>query len=114
MIRNALSFESQRAQPLRARRRRARAESLERLAVGPTVRDGGIAGDASGQAVPLDEPRAREQLLDAFVDVPQPFLEPQHLLANDGEAEMSGLDDAGMHGADRNLVDAVARHAHER
>src|SRR6187455_661671 len=49
----------------------ARGERLERLAVGPRVGNGGITRDARGQAVALDEPRAREQLLDALVDVPQ-------------------------------------------
>jgi hypothetical protein len=40
------------------------------------------------------------------VDVAEPLLEPDHRLAVGGEAEMAGLDDAGMDRADRNLVQA--------
>ena len=55
-----------------------------------------------------------EALLDALVHVAQPLLEPQHLLADDLEAEVAGLDDAGVHGSDGDLVHAVAFDAHER
>ena len=44
----------------------------------------------------------------ALVRVAQPLLQPHHRLALDVEAEMAGLDDAGMHRADRDLVHALA------
>src|SRR5947199_80989 len=44
----------------------------------------------------------------ALVQVAQPFLQPGHRLALDVEAEMPGLDDAGMDRADRDLVHAIA------
>ena len=50
----------------------------------------------------------RHQRLDALVDIAEPLFEPHHRLAVGGEAEMPGLDDAGMHRADRNLVQAFA------
>ena len=48
------------------------------------------------------------QGLDALVHIAEPLLEPHHRLAIGGEAEMSRLDDAGMHGADRDLVQPLA------
>ena len=48
------------------------------------------------------------QPVDALVHVAEPLLQPRHGLAVGGEAEMAGLDDAGMHRPDRNLVQALA------
>ncbi len=45
--------------------------------------------------------------------VAEPFLEPCHRLAIRREAKMAGLDDAGMDGTDRNLVQAVTMHGQE-
>ena len=58
--------------------------------------------------------RARHQRLDALVHVAEPLLQPHHVLAIGGEAEMPGLDDAGMHRPDRNLVQAFAFDRQER
>ena len=44
----------------------------------------------------------------ALVRVAEPLLQPHHRLALHVEAEMAGLDDAGMHRADRDLVHALA------
>ena len=63
--------------------------------------------------VPSSGAQLGEALLDSLVRVAEPLLEPQHLLADDREAEMPGLDDAGVHRADRDLVDAVAGDANE-
>ena len=52
--------------------------------------------------------RAGHQRLDALMHVAEPLFEPHHGLAIGGEAEMSRLDDAGMHRADRDLVQAFA------
>ena len=57
---------------------------------------------------------AGHQPLDALVDVAEPLLEPHDGLAVGGEAEMPGLDDAGMHRADRDLVQALALGRQER
>ena len=54
------------------------------------------------------ERRARHQALDALVDVAEALFQAHHRLAIGGEAEMAGLDDAGMHRADRDLVQALA------
>ena len=56
----------------------------------------------------------REPLFNALVNVAEPRLESENLLTDDGKTKVPGFDDAGMHRTHRNLVDAVARHAHER
>ncbi len=75
---------------------------------GDAVSDGAVAGGASGKSRRLLDGRAGHQRLDAFVHIAEPLFEPYHRLAAGGEAEMSRLDDAGMHRADRNLVQALA------
>ena len=56
---------------------------------------------------PLVRP-AHEGLLDAAMLVAQRDLQVRDLLAMTLEAEMARFDDAGMHGADRDLVDLFA------
>ena len=51
---------------------------------------------------------AGHQAFDALVDIAEPLLQPHDRLAVGGEAEMAGLDDAGMDRADRDLVQALA------
>ena len=51
---------------------------------------------------------AGHQALDALVHIAEALLQAHHRLAVGGEAEMPGLDDAGMHRADRDLVQALA------
>ena len=69
--------------------------------------------NASREPHPVLEFHALEALLDAFMFVAEPLLQPQHLLADDREAEMPGFDDAGVHRPDRNLVHAVAADLYE-
>jgi hypothetical protein len=47
------------------------------------------------------------------VHIAQPCLQPRDGLAIAGEAEVAGLDDARMHGATRDLVQACAVHGQE-
>ena len=54
-----------------------------------------------------------EELLGALVDEAQPRLEVDDRLALDAEAEVAGLDDAGVHRADRDLEEALALDATE-
>ncbi len=67
-----------------------------------------IPGGPPGQLCRAVEVGAFHQLLDALVDIAQALLEPDDRLAAGGEAEMSGLDDAGMDRTDRDLVQAFA------
>ena len=50
----------------------------------------------------------RHQALYALVHVSEPLLQPDNRFAAGGEAKMPRLDDAGMHGPDRDLVQALA------
>src|SRR5215469_12666990 len=54
-----------------------------------------------------------EAPLDALVHVAETLLEPQHLLPNDGEAKVAGLDGARVHRAHGNLVHTLSVDAHE-
>ncbi len=104
MIGDAFEFGHQRAQPLRARgcadsharsRRRARMRSTSQRCCRRT-RARRVARRARFAAAP--------QRFDAFVDVAETFLEPHHCFAVGGEAEVSGLDDSGVHRAHGDLV----------
>ena len=89
-------------------------DRLERLRVGPRVGDRAVAGDAAGEPMAVGGGHRLEALLDALVHEAEPLLEAQHLLADDLEAEVTGLDDAGVDRPDRDLVHAVAFDADER
>ena len=62
---------------------------------------------------PSSKRQLREAPLDALMHIPKPLLEAEDLLADNRESKVAGLDDAGVHGADGNLVDAVALDSHE-
>ena len=47
------------------------------------------------------------QRLDALVHITEPLLQPHDMFAIGGETKMPRLDNAGVHGADRNLVQAL-------
>src|SRR6185503_18017845 len=72
------------------------------------------ARDAAGEPVTVLQRQRLESLFDALVRIAEPLLEPQHLFADDLEAEVPRLDRSRMHGTDGDFVHAVARDAHER
>ena len=90
------------------RRHGAAGQRLQRLAVGQRVADGRVAGDALGQRHPFLRRAPLEQLLRALVGEVEADLQVDHRFADHAEAEMPRLDDAGMHRADGDLVDALA------
>src|SRR4029450_2206965 len=77
-------------------------------AVREGVSDGGVAADAFRQWYRVGDVLAMEEPFDSLVDVPESGLHLQDGLADDGEAEVSGFDEAGVDGADGDLVDAGA------
>ena len=81
---------------------------LDGAGEGERIGDRAVAGGAAGEPRGLVEVGARHQRLDALVHIAEALLQPHHRLAIGGEAEMAGLDDAGMHRADRDLVQALA------
>ena len=109
MVGEPLEFGHQRAQPDGARRHvDVRAPLRRRARKRESIGDGAVARGAAGECAPRVEVGAGHQPLDALVHVAEPLFEPDHGLAVGGEAEMPGLDDAGMHRADRDLVQAFA------
>ncbi len=101
------------AQRVRARGDAAPGERLDDLAVGGRVADRGVAGERLDVVDgPLVGP-ADQRALDAAVLVAERDLEVEDVLAVALEAEVAGLDDAGVHRADRDLVDLLALDAVE-
>ena len=108
MIGEALEFGHQGAQIGCARRRLDFQRGLDRPRESEAVGDGAVAGDAGREPRRLVERRSRYQRLDALVRIAEALLEPNDRFAVGGETEMAGLDDAGVHWSDRNLVQALA------
>ena len=94
------SSASARSHSARGGRRRV-GDRFERLRIGPGVRDGAVARHAAGQPVAGRGGHRFESLLDALVDESEPLFQAQHLFADDLEAEVTRLDDAGVHWTDR-------------
>src|SRR5262249_49856168 len=113
MIGDALALEAERAEDDRARWHGELRDRFGGLRIGPGVRHRAIARDPAGEPIPVPDRQLLEALLDALVHVAQTFLEAQHLLADDLEAEVSRFDDPRVDGSDRDLVHAVAADAHE-
>ena len=113
MIGDALDLGHDATQDPGARRRLDLQGLLDGAREGEAVGHGGIAGDAGNDAGGALDVSVGQQAVDALVHVAQPLLQPRHGLAVDGEAEMAGLDDAGMHRPDRNLVQALALNRQE-
>src|SRR6516225_2193461 len=66
--------------------------------------NGGVAADAFGQFDRAVGRPALEELFQAPMDEPQSGLESQHGFAGHGKPEMSGFDQPGVHGTDRDLI----------
>src|SRR6185312_12855284 len=103
-----LEFGHQRPQPLGARRRLDIQRRFERAGEGDRVGHRRVAAGASREPRGVVDGCASHPGLQASVHVAQPLLQADHRLAGRGEAEVSGLDDPGVHGPDRNAVQAFA------
>ena len=114
VIGDAFEFQRQRTQPGRARWHRDPRHAFECLAIGPGIGHARVTGHSCREAVSVEDRQFGEASLDALVHVAQALLEPQDLLAHHGEAEVTRFDDAGMHRADGNFMDAIALDPHER
>jgi len=113
MVRKPLQLGHDAAQQDGARRHVPAKRRFGRQREGEAIGDGAVARDARGDFAGLSEGCAGAERFDALVDVAQPLLQPRDGLAIAGEAEMAGLDDARMHGANRDLVQAGAVHGKE-
>ncbi len=110
----ALQLEQHDPQRRRARRHLDAGQPLDRVAVGERVTDRRVAGNRLGEEQPVSPRQPLEALLDSLVNVEEPELQIQHRLAGHAKPEVSGLDDARVHRADRHLEHAFAGHRPER
>src|SRR5207253_863532 len=114
VIGNTLELEQDAAQRKRPGRRLGPGGAFDCHCVRPSVGDRGVAGDSARELRALFERHLLEALLDAFVRVAEPLLQPQDLFADDREAEVPRLDRAGVDRTDRDLVHAFALDQDER
>ena len=113
MMRQAFEFGHDAAQENRARRHVPSKGGFGGKREGKAVGDRAVARNARRNFRSLIQWRAGAEGLDAPVHIAQPFLQARDGLAVAGEAEMAWLDDARMHGAHGDLVQASAIHGKE-
>ena len=113
MIGDALELGHQRAQPDGALGHLDLKRGLDGLREGHPVGHSAVARDAAGELGAFVEIGAGHQPVDALMHIAEPLFEPHHRLAIGGEAEMARLDDAGMHGPDRDLMQILALYRQE-
>ena len=87
---------------------------FERTCERKTQRDGRISRSARNNARSLVAINVGQEPVDALVDVAEPRFQARDGLAVRGEAEMTGLDDARVYGADGNLMQALPVHRLKR
>src|ERR1035437_10455103 len=83
------------------------------LAVRERVTGRGVTTDAFGEVDGISGAQPLEELLHPTVGEPEPDLELEDALPDDREAEVSGLDDAGVDGSHRDLIDRSEEHTSE-
>ena len=109
MVGEALELRHQSAQPNRARRNFDFERRLDRAREGEAIGDRAVAGCPRQRGTrPCSTEAPRHQRFDPLMGVAQTLLQPDHGLAVCGKAEMARFDDPGMHGTDRDLVQAFA------
>src|SRR5271170_1629497 len=108
MVRKALEFRHQRAEPYCARWNTDVQSAFDRAGESDRIGNGAVAGRSRREADAAIERSARHQRFDALVYIAEPLLEADDRLAAGGEAKMPRLDDPGMDGADRNLMQPLA------
>jgi len=113
VVGDAFDLQEQGAQPDGALRHLAGGRLFHGHAVGPGEADVGVAGNPPSELGAGGEIEALEAFFHALVGVAQALPQPEDTVADDGEAEVAWLDSAGMDGADRDLMDALALDADE-
>ena len=108
MIGEAFEFCHQSAQPNGARWNLDVKRRLDGAGESKGIGDRAVARRTSGETCGAINGRATHQGLYALVGVTEPFFEPHHRLAAGGEAEMARFDNACVHRADGDLVQALA------
>src|SRR5262249_36653953 len=109
----SLELQQNRAKRERPRGDDAAGERFERPAVRQRMAHARVSGNALGELARACQRQRLEQLLRALVHEAEARLEVDDRLALETEAEVAGLDDAGVHGPHRDLEDALALDATE-
>ena len=113
MIGNAFEFRHDAAQHGGAGRGVEAERRLDGARKSKAQRDGRIPRHPRHHTPCPGEVDVAQEAVDALVHVAELLLQARHGFAIGGEAEMAGLDDPGMHRADRDLMEAVAMHRQE-
>src|SRR5215470_4093402 len=108
MIGEPFQLGHQSPQILRARRRFNFECRFDCMREGDAVGNGAVARSAPSKLCRTLDGRAGHERFNAFMDVAEALLEPRNGFASRGEAEVAGLDDSGMHRADRYLMQVLA------
>ncbi len=114
MIGDTFAFQQQGSHPQGAAGRCYVGNAFCRHGVGPGIGHSAVAAHTPGQFGALPQAHALETFLDTFVHVAEPFFQTQHTFADDGETEVTRLDDARMYRADRNLMHPLPFHLDKR
>ncbi len=105
MVGDAFELQRDAAQRQRPRRAGGAGQRLDQLAIGGRMAGAGIAGDRLGEVDAALVGPAAQRRFDAAVLVSERDFEMEDALAVTIEAKMPGLDDPGMHRANRDFVD---------
>ena len=111
--RQAFEFKGDGAEGLGARGYGATGEGFEGLTIGGGVADGGVAGKRFHVMDGARMGAAGKRAFDAAMLIAEGDFQVQNFFAVALEAEMAGLDDAGMDGADGDFVGLPAGNAEE-
>ena len=113
MIGEAFEFKGDGAEGLGARGYGATGEGFDGLTIGGGVADGGVAGKRFHVMDGARMGAAGKRAFDAAMLIAEGDFQVQNFFAVALEAEMAGLDDAGMDGADGDFVGLPAGNAEE-
>ena len=105
MVGDSFQLQRDRAQGERARRAGGGGQRLDQLTIRGRMAGGRIAGDRLGEVDAALVGPAAQRLFDAAVLVSERDFEMEDALAVTAEAKMPGLDDPGMHRANRDFMD---------
>ena len=108
MIGDAFEFRHQGAQPDRALRRFNSQRRFSSHGEGVSISDGAVARGSACEHARSIEIGACHQTFDALVDVAEPLFQAHNSFAARSELKETRFDDAGVHRADADLMQAFA------
>ena len=107
MVRQTLQFGHERSQPGRAWRSLDTKRGFDRAGKSKRIRHGAVAGRPACKLGGTIDGGPRHQALYALVHISETLLQPDNRFAARRKSKMPRLDDAGMHGPHRDLMQAL-------